>query len=143
MLDLGPSTPRPHIPRSRTPRSRTGRGLHIPRPAPAEPPDRDRRGLALIVDDGDPTLAYGGYRLYAERSHYLIRIWHQLTNQQIIRAYMASLTGEPRDLLWAAVGIHSWDDIPPSFTGLWGGGDALVTQDSVTPLVHTGRLLSL
>ncbi|MFF8768526.1 hypothetical protein ACF07Q_28760 [Nocardiopsis dassonvillei] len=94
------------------------------------------------MDDGDRTLAYTGYRMYAEQDRYLIRIWHRTTNEAVIRAYMATLTGDPLHLVWTAFGLRSWDDAPADFSGFWGQGDALVSATlGVTPLVRAGLLL--
>ncbi|WP_160051456.1 hypothetical protein [Nocardiopsis sp. FR26] len=134
--DSAPMTPRPTTP---TYRNRIGRRrLHVAQPSSAWTPDR---GLAILVDDGDPTLAYTGYRLYAERDRYLIRAWHKITNEALVRAYIASLRGDPLQLIWTAFGLRSWDDVPEHFGGFWGAGDAPVTQDCTAPLVRAGLLL--
>ena len=98
-------------------------------------------GLALIVDDGDPTLAYSGFRLYREADRYLIRVWHQLVFRDLIRAYSATLVGEPRNLMWSAFDLTRWEDLPADGSGFWGPGELTVYQASVDPLVATGRLL--
>lgn len=135
MLDPGRTTPRQtaHL------RARRSRNLYVPQAAPSG--DRADRGLSILVDDGDPTLGITGYRLYVESDRYLIRAWWRLTNAQLIRIYIATLTGEPRDLLWAAFGLRCWDDVPLDGGGSWGPGDALLDPLCAAAMVRRGDLL--